>query len=111
MPKEVKFSEEEAVLAGANPKFLAIVKIIKEVEKTIGKFTLRPTPQNFNRFIQITQKFAEAMRNLTDEERKQYMQNLEQFIDTRPDADVFRKQMEGLFASMDAFGKALSKID
>lgn len=105
----MKFTEEEVLLAGANPKFLEIVKLARKLERATGKFVQSQTPQNFNRFTQAGRNFSEALQNLTDKERKQFMKNMERFIETLPDADAFRKSMEAVYATVEAFGKALLK--
>lgn len=94
MNEERKFSETEAILAGANPKILDLFSMIAtDVLETTSLLVQDVNDQNIEQFKATATKFAELLGKLTDEERTQLQQRIDQYIDTRPDAGQFRKTL------------------
>jgi hypothetical protein len=84
MAAYVNYSETEALVAGANPKILELLKQIQSLGEAMDRDFSEVSPAYFTESNPIMHNLVQGMRDLTEQERDQFRQLVEEHMTYMP---------------------------
>ena len=76
MSEERMFTETEAIIAGANPKFLELVVLTRGLAETMSRAQEAPNANSLREIADFGKQFHSAVAALTVGELKEFMEHL-----------------------------------